>query len=204
MGPITLFDESFLQAISLDEAVWFDRFFMPVVCPVFYVETLGDLGKESSRLGAAENGPKRLTTAMCKLASVRRNAWFLALVRESQIQGDAFVISSPGSDVVTIETLTTSSWPDELRRRNYPLQEIEGGYAAHVMAVELFFQFGLAAHLIASNRPSRRPDKSLDKAERKRLQVDHAPSVLNRRRRDYLGQSGLRNLPHRAHDGFTI
>jgi hypothetical protein len=55
MGPITLFDKSFLQAISLDEAVWFDRFFMPVVCPVFYVETLGDLGKESSRLGAAEN-----------------------------------------------------------------------------------------------------------------------------------------------------
>jgi hypothetical protein len=55
MGPITLFDKSFLQAISLDEAVWFDRFFLPVVCPVFYVETLGDLGKESSRLGAAEN-----------------------------------------------------------------------------------------------------------------------------------------------------
>src|SRR5258705_7856842 len=52
MGPITLFDKSFLQAISLDEAVWFDRFFMPVVCPVFYVETLGDLGKESSRLAA--------------------------------------------------------------------------------------------------------------------------------------------------------
>jgi len=55
VGPITLFDKSFLQAISLDEAVWFDRFFLPVVCPVFYVETLGDLGKESSRLGAAEN-----------------------------------------------------------------------------------------------------------------------------------------------------
>jgi hypothetical protein len=34
MGPITLFDKSFVQAISLDEAVWFDRFFMPVVCPV--------------------------------------------------------------------------------------------------------------------------------------------------------------------------
>jgi hypothetical protein len=31
-------------------------------------------------------------------------------------------------------------------------------YAAHVVAVELFFQFGLAAHLIASNRPSNRTD----------------------------------------------
>ena len=45
MGPITLFDKSFLQSLSADEAVWFDHFFMPIVCPVFYVETLGDLAK---------------------------------------------------------------------------------------------------------------------------------------------------------------
>jgi len=50
MDPITLFDKSFLRAVSLDEAIWFDRSLMPVVCPIFYVETLGDLGKESSRL----------------------------------------------------------------------------------------------------------------------------------------------------------
>jgi hypothetical protein len=54
MGPITLFDKSFLQSISLDEAVWFDRFFMPVVCPVFYMETLADLAKEPSKRGPAE------------------------------------------------------------------------------------------------------------------------------------------------------
>jgi hypothetical protein len=30
MGPITLFDKSFIQSLSLDEAVWFDKFFMPV------------------------------------------------------------------------------------------------------------------------------------------------------------------------------
>ena len=45
MGPITLFDKSFLQSLSLDEAVWFDAFFMPVICPIFYVETLADLAK---------------------------------------------------------------------------------------------------------------------------------------------------------------
>lgn len=55
LGPITLFDKSFLQSISLDEAVWFDRFFSPVVCPIFYVETLGDLGKAASKRGSAEN-----------------------------------------------------------------------------------------------------------------------------------------------------
>ena len=46
MGPLTLFDKSFLQCLSADEAVWFDHFFMPVVCPLFYVETLADLAKK--------------------------------------------------------------------------------------------------------------------------------------------------------------
>ena len=45
MKPITLFDKSFLQSLSLDEAVWFDAFFMPVICPIFYVETLANLAK---------------------------------------------------------------------------------------------------------------------------------------------------------------
>jgi hypothetical protein len=54
MGPISLFDKSFLQSLSLDEAVWFDRFFMPVACPIFFAETLGDLGKDPSKRGSAE------------------------------------------------------------------------------------------------------------------------------------------------------
>ena len=45
MGPIALFDKSFLQSLTVDEAVWFAHFFMPIVCPVFYVETLADLDK---------------------------------------------------------------------------------------------------------------------------------------------------------------
>ena len=45
MGPITLFDKSFLQSLSLDESVWFDHFFLTNVCPLFYVETLADLNK---------------------------------------------------------------------------------------------------------------------------------------------------------------
>lgn len=45
MGPITLFDKSFLQSLSLDEAVWFDYFFLTNICPLFFVETLADLEK---------------------------------------------------------------------------------------------------------------------------------------------------------------
>src|ERR1019366_10617343 len=45
MGPITLFDKSFLQTLSTDESVWFDNFFYTVIAPLFYIETLADLEK---------------------------------------------------------------------------------------------------------------------------------------------------------------
>jgi hypothetical protein len=48
MGPITIFDKSALQALSIDEAVWFDSFFLANVVPVFYVETLADLEKDTA------------------------------------------------------------------------------------------------------------------------------------------------------------
>jgi hypothetical protein len=45
LGPIALFDKSFLQALTVDEAVLFDFFFSANICPTFYVETLADLAK---------------------------------------------------------------------------------------------------------------------------------------------------------------
>jgi hypothetical protein len=50
-----LFDKSFLQSLSVDESVWFDQHFLPVICPVFYVETLADLAKQPTERGPAEN-----------------------------------------------------------------------------------------------------------------------------------------------------
>jgi hypothetical protein len=44
-GPNILFDKSFLQSLSLDESVLFDHFFHPIICPLFFVETLADLEK---------------------------------------------------------------------------------------------------------------------------------------------------------------
>ncbi len=49
MGPITLFDKSFLQSLNLDEAVLFDNFFLTNISPLFYVETLADLEKKVGR-----------------------------------------------------------------------------------------------------------------------------------------------------------
>ena len=54
MGPITLFDKSFLQSLNVDESVWFDHFFYPVICPTFYVETLADLKKPKLHRSAEE------------------------------------------------------------------------------------------------------------------------------------------------------
>jgi hypothetical protein len=45
MGPITVFDKSFLQSLSVDESVFFDHFFNPVITPLFFIETLADLEK---------------------------------------------------------------------------------------------------------------------------------------------------------------
>ncbi len=53
MGPVVLFDKSFLQSLTLDESVWFDHFFLPVVCPIFFVETPADLTKQQ-RAGSSK------------------------------------------------------------------------------------------------------------------------------------------------------
>ena len=46
LGPITIFDKSALQALNMDESVWFDAFFLANMVPLFYVEVLADLEKE--------------------------------------------------------------------------------------------------------------------------------------------------------------
>ena len=48
VGPITIFDKSALQALSIDEAVWLEIHFLTNVTPLFYVETLGDLEKAAA------------------------------------------------------------------------------------------------------------------------------------------------------------
>lgn len=48
MGPVLIFDKSFLQGIDADEAVWLDHFFICNIVPIFYVETLADIAKNYS------------------------------------------------------------------------------------------------------------------------------------------------------------
>src|SRR5262245_25408104 len=51
LGPTTIFDKSALQALSVEEAMWFDQFYHSNTTPLFYVETLADLEKHDDRRG---------------------------------------------------------------------------------------------------------------------------------------------------------
>ncbi len=252
MGPIALFDKSFLQAISLDESVWFDRFFMPVACPIFFLETLGDLGKDASKRGSAEfsvvkdvaqkfpelggspcsfhiemafqnllghdipmdsriprpggryvdkgvvfeASPEELafkrwqegrfedaeriaastwrqSLAELDLDKVRRELRLLGIDGKTcntleQAKDLAFHVVSSRQGVMSVLALAMTflhvpqnAWGRIIehwkRRGSRPLSDY-APYAAHVVAVELYFQFGLAAHLIGSDRPSNRID----------------------------------------------
>lgn len=46
MGPIIIFDKSFLESLNPDEAMWLDNFFLSNITPLFFVETLADLEKQ--------------------------------------------------------------------------------------------------------------------------------------------------------------
>src|SRR5687767_2062917 len=48
-GPILIVDKSALQALSVNESVMLDTFFLTNMTPIFFIEALGDLEKADSR-----------------------------------------------------------------------------------------------------------------------------------------------------------
>jgi hypothetical protein len=54
MGPIALFDKSFIEMLNIDEAAVFDCLYSSVMCPIFYTEVLADLSKEPPGQRSAE------------------------------------------------------------------------------------------------------------------------------------------------------
>jgi hypothetical protein len=47
MGPMVLFDKSFIEMLNVDEAALFDHLFLSNICPIFLTEVLADLEKEN-------------------------------------------------------------------------------------------------------------------------------------------------------------
>ena len=54
MGPIVLFDKSFVEMLNIDEAAIFDCLYSSVICPIFYTEVLADLSKQPPGQRTAE------------------------------------------------------------------------------------------------------------------------------------------------------
>lgn len=54
MGPIVLFDKSFVEMLNVDESAVFDALYSSVICPIFYTEVLADLSKEPPGTRTAE------------------------------------------------------------------------------------------------------------------------------------------------------
>lgn len=49
MGPVLIFDKSFLESLTVNESIWLDHFFLCNITPLFYVETLADLEKKGKK-----------------------------------------------------------------------------------------------------------------------------------------------------------
>jgi hypothetical protein len=255
MGPIALFDKSFLQSLSVDESVWFDHLYGAVVCPLFFAETLADLAKTprdgkaaldevaviasktpewsgtpcyyhqhlctwdllgnavpmtgqvpvaarsvmhaDGRLGAVSDYPPEAEAfARWNKRQFLATEYLFARdwrerIRNTDLNSLRSAMKSRGIGPKTCKTLEDArryaEWcvtaassnlsrfesamqtlgvPDDARApirnrwKHAGRQDLRSfaPYAAHVLCVEAFFAIGIAAHLIAAERPSNRID----------------------------------------------
>jgi len=62
MGPVLIYDKSFLESLNPNEAIWLDQFFITNLTPLFYIETLADLGKQGRNSRTPEKLVKDLAS----------------------------------------------------------------------------------------------------------------------------------------------
>ena len=104
-GPIALFDKSILQSLTIDEAVWFDTFYFPILTPLFFVETLADLDKEMRNGRSPEEfvGTLAEKTPLGGGINVHHRTLCLAELFGNRIEMRRFPVVSGGSPVTTRE-----------------------------------------------------------------------------------------------------
>ena len=66
MGPLTLFDKSFLEMLNVDEAALFDALYSVLISPIFYTEVLADLEKTAS----ADRSPEKVVQDIARKTPV--------------------------------------------------------------------------------------------------------------------------------------
>jgi hypothetical protein len=93
-GPIVVFDKSALQSFSLDEAVLFDNFYLPVITPLFFMETLADLEKKV-REGQTPEQAVGIIAAKTPIMSGIPNVHHLRLVQYELLGHDVELCRRP-------------------------------------------------------------------------------------------------------------
>lgn len=141
MGPILIFDKSFLESLTLDESVWLDNFFLTNITPIFYVETLADLEKESKK-GKIARSPEELVGELANKTPVMDsvpNMFHLRLVvgnllgqevertNRPIISGGQYKISPDGQVGVDFKQFPEAEALERWKRREF--LEIEKGVA---------------------------------------------------------------------------
>jgi len=146
MGPRLLFDKSFLQSLSLDEAVLLDHFFSAVVSPIFYVETLSDLEKTgrsrrspddevriiSSKIPSTNSAPMLFHPAfavreLMGTPVLMDGRMFLSRAKTVAFRGQKGIVQNPGPEhsaferwqnrqFLSRERSFAKSWRQKLRR----------------------------------------------------------------------------------------
>lgn len=79
MGPSILFDKSAIQSLTVDESVWLDQFYLAVISPVFFVETMADLRK-SVRHGRSPESEVRIIADKTPCKSAMINVFHIELM----------------------------------------------------------------------------------------------------------------------------
>lgn len=137
MGPTVLFDKSALQALSMDESVWFDTFFGVNVVPIFYVETLADLEKELADGKSAEDlvGMLAVKTPSNAFPNVHHRTLLSAELDGHKVELDGRPVISAGKLMKTEDGsvgVHIEEFPEQaalLRWQDHNFLEIERGLA---------------------------------------------------------------------------
>lgn len=151
MGPIVLFDKSFLEGLNPDEAVWFDHFFLANVCPIFYVETQSDLAKKGSDRGTPEELVRKLANKFPDFSgspNVHHATMCTANLLGEDVPLRAQVILPPGCQA-TVAGRTMAILPESREAKSF-LRWTQGEYQEEEREA--------AAQWRASSAGSRTPD----------------------------------------------
>jgi len=139
MGPILIFDKSFLESLTVDESVWLDNFFLSNITPIFYVETLADLEKKSKK-GKINRTPEKLVEELVNktpllgscpnvhhqrlvLGDLLGHSVEMSIHHRPIISGGNYKVSPDGKIAINFEQFPESAALERWKRHEF--QEVE-------------------------------------------------------------------------------